>query len=461
MTNNPTTTTRRPPSRALAVAGALVLLGGCPEARSPTSGRSVVAEKWYQRALGEYRRAAIDAARDSTRQALELAPGDVDLRLLAARVALARLELDEALRQLKALPGAAAAALRARALWYAGDVERAADGLDALLADPDVNDQWAREIGKLAHQGAGRRPFEIVVSEGHVASVEMWRVVPGQPQYLVPVEVDGDRVLGLIASGTAEVMIDSASRPEPGWVSLRFDRRLEVRDVPALPRDLSGLSHQLGAPIKVLLGASLLRHLNVTFDQRGRQFVARDFVPAPPRVASRVDVYYLRGGAMVLGASLGPDNDKRAPLLVDTTMGYSVALDRGGWQQLGIDAATLPLLERGPGPEIRNGLVPLLRLGAFAVPQVGGVYGPPFEALERELEVDLDGAVGAGLLSAFRLTLSDGGRVLWIEQLPPVPPAGPIDLTGLPMPLIEGPPGGGAQAPGGTAPGQRQQRILT
>jgi len=52
--------------------------------------------------------------------------------------------------------------------------------------------------------------------------------------------------------------------------------------------------------------------------------------------------------------------------------------------------------------------------------------------------VDLDGFVGAGLLAAFRVTLVDGGRTMWIEDMPAVTapgsegtPAGeaPVDLA--------------------------------
>jgi tetratricopeptide (TPR) repeat protein len=432
-----------------------LLLGcmGCPPARTPESSRPPRAEKWYQRAIAEYRRVAMDSAYDSARQALDLVPEDPQVRLIAARVALARLEYDETLRNLKTLKGSEVASLRGRALWYKGDVERAADELDQLLADPDVNDGWAKQITALAHHSAGRKPFEMSATEGGVASVEMSRVAPGgHPLYVVPVEINGEPALTLVATGTAEVMIDSGSSKEPSWISMRFGRRLEVRDVPALAQDLSGLSQQLGAPIKALLGANLLRHLNVTLDYRGRQFVARMFAPAPPPVASRVDVFYLRGGGMIVGSALGAD-DASSPLLIDTSMGFPVALDAGGWKKVGIAPSSLQPLQIGTSNELRQGAIPAMKLGAFTLPEVPAVSGPSFERLEKELEVDLDGAVGAGLLASFRITLSDGGRVMWVEQAPPVPKAPPIDLNDLvnePMtPVDEVPFGQDPFAPGG------------
>lgn len=62
----------------------------------------------------------------------------------------------------------------------------------------------------------------------------------------------------------------------------------------------------------------------------------------------------------------------------------------------------------------------MMQFGAFKLPQVPGVYGAPIDRVERELDIDIDGAVGAGLLASFRLTFADQGRVLWVEQRPPI-----------------------------------------
>ena len=52
------------------------------------------------------------------------------------------------------------------------------------------------------------------------------------------------------------------------------------------------------------------------------------------------------------------------------------------------------------------------------MPQVPGVLGAPVEELEKGLDIDLDGLVGSGLLATFRVTLVDGGRTMWLEDLP-------------------------------------------
>lgn len=408
--------------RAAPLALASVWLTGCPSARSPHSDRPEKAEKWFQRAVAEYRQTSMDAASDSARQALEIVPEDSEVRVLAARVALARLDYDDVIRLLKGVSGSAAASLRGRAQWYRGDIDRAAEELDQLLADPEVEDAWAKSIVALAHSGGGRKPFDTTVAEGALAAIEMSRVAPGAtPLFVVPVEINGEPVLSLVATGTAEVMIDSATSPKPSWISMRFGKRIEVRDVPALAQDLSGLSQQLGAPIKALLGANLLRHLHVTLDFRGRQFVARTFSPPAPPIASRLDVVYLRGGGMVVAGNLAA-REAPSPLLVDTSLGVSLALDDAGWRKIGLEPSGLERVAAGNGPDLRRGIVPSLRLGAFTVPSIAAVAGTNFERLERELEVDLDGALGSVLLSAFRMTLSDGGRVLWLEQAPPPPP---------------------------------------
>jgi hypothetical protein len=239
----------------------------------------------------------------------------------------------------------------------------------------------------------------------------------------------------MIATGSGEVVVDSATRPEPSWVSLRFDH-LEVRDVPALPQDLSGISKEIGAPIKAMLGVNLLRHINATFDFSGHQFVARSFVAPPPPHATRVDLHYARGGGMIVRSTFGGDNGPHAALMVDTHRPFHVALDEAGWKKAGIDPATLKLIPGDPEQKLREGEIPLLRLGAFDKKRVPALYGIPLGDLEKATAVDLDGIVGASLFYMYRCTFAVGGRVLWIEDdsedlqrligpSPPLAPAAP------------------------------------
>ena len=329
-----------------------------PSADHPESVRPPRAQKWYDRALKEYREVDIDAAQHSTEQALEIVPQDSEVKILAGRVALARLEWDNALQLLKGVPGTEAAKLRGRAHWYKGDLEATVRELETVLADPEVEDNWATEIIKLATEGAGaRQPFTVTTTNGRLETVQMAKVA-GVKLFIVSVEIDGDNALALVSTGSSEVMIDSTTRTEPTWVSLRFGERVEVKDVPALPKDLSELSRQLGAPIKAMLGANLLRKLRVTLDHRGRQFVARSFDPSPPPVASRVDVFYMRGGGMVLAGGFGKENTPRVSFHVDTSMAHALALDSEGWTKAGIDVMKLPELDDGAGREVSQGQHP-------------------------------------------------------------------------------------------------------
>ncbi|MGK3991256.1 hypothetical protein WME99_49865 [Sorangium sp. So ce136] len=415
----------------------------------PGSARPPAAEKWLARARQEFQSADLDNARDAVAKALTMVPADTEARLLAGRIALARLDYGEALRLLKGVAGSEAAGLRGRALWYKGDLDAAADELEAMLDDPDVVDDWAKSIAKLARRGAGRAPFTI--SGGLLAAVEMPHVSPAAPFFVVPVEIDGESALAMVSTGTGEVVLDSSTRKEPSWVSLRFDRKLEINDVPALTQDLSGISKQMGAPIKALLGVNLLRHLNATIDYSGRQFVVRSFSPPAPPDATRVDLAFIKGGGMVLRSSVGPDKTVQGPLLIDTSMTFPIALDKEGWKKAGFDADGLKRVEQDPEQKLKQGVVPMLRLGALEIPKVPGVYGAPLQAVEKQLQLDLDGVIGAGLLAYFRITFGDGGRLMWIEDDAAM---NKVLQGGAPAPADEGqapaaPPAGSSPAPAG------------
>lgn len=384
-------------------------LGGAEEAAWPP-----LAKKWYDRALASYRAGDVEDAQISAENALRATPRRDEVQLLAGRIALAQLEYARALQLLEGVPGTEASGLRGRALWYSGRIEPAADELEALLTDPEVRDPWAAEVSKLARRGAGRKPFTL--SGGLVAAVEMPQV--NSTWLVVPVEVNGEEALGIVATAVAETLIDSSSGGEASWLSLRFGGRVEVKDVPALPKDLSGLSRQLGAPVKLLMGVNLLRHLHPTVDFLGGQFVVRTFDPPPPPAATTVRVSYVRGGGMVLRGAFGTDDKApQATMMVDTSMAFPMALSDSGWKKAGISVGSLKKLP-GSGGKLKQGVIPLLRMGAFEIPQVPAIHGVPIQQMSEELQVDLDGVLGSGLIAPFRVTLVDQGRTLWLEDLP-------------------------------------------
>jgi hypothetical protein len=374
-------------------------------------------KKWYERALTSFEELDIPDAESAIASALQLEPQREAVRLLAARIAISQLRFDEAVRHLAGIESKAASALRARALWYSGQVSSAGEELGRLLADPEVKDPWAEGVQKLAQHGGGREPFR--VTGALLASVEMPRMPA--PTFVIPLELNGEPALAMIATGSAEVVIDSQQR-EPAWVSLQFAQRLEVKDVPALPRDLSGLSRRLGAPIKVLLGVNLLRRLNATIDFYAGQFVVRAFSPPPPPEGSALPVSYLKGGGMALRARFGTEPSARAAaLLVDTGVMFPLAMDAEGWKKAGVAPEKFQPVQGQPG--VTQGTVPRLTLGGFDIPGVPGVYGLPLGDFEKENDVHLDGVLGAALVAEFRWTLVDGGRTLWLEEMPMALPA--------------------------------------
>jgi hypothetical protein len=424
-------------------AGSVVACGDGPDAASPA--RPPIADKWLARAKNGYRTGDLDDAAVSLESALKSAPKDPETRLLGAKIALARLDYAQTIKLTEGVATSESRGLRGRAFWYQGDIERAADELEEMLRDPAVKDPWARDVSKLARRGQGRHPFAI---EGaSLASVEM---PAAGPAMVVPVELDGERVLALVATAMGELMIDNATRKDPSWVSMRFGERLEVQDVPALPYDLSSISKQLGAPIKALLGVNLLRHAHATFDRRGSQFVVRKFDPPAPPEAAKVPVFYVRGGGMMIRSQVTKQDDG-ALLFVDSAAFYPLALDDQQLKRSGADLASFRQ-EPGAPPNWKMGFLPFFRLGTLDLPQVPVMQGAPIAEYKGNFEgVDLGGVVGAGLMSAFRVTFADEGRYVWMELDPSLsePPREPRARSAAPS----GPPPLELRPPPGVTPG--------
>ncbi|OJY25679.1 MAG: hypothetical protein BGO98_34205 [Myxococcales bacterium 68-20] len=442
----------RRPVRYLALSAltalTVVACGDGPDANSP--GRSQLADKWLSRAQQSYRSGDAEDASVAIEGALKAAPRDRETRLLASRIALSRLEFEEAIKLSEGLEGSDAKSVRGRAFWYTGDIERAADELEDMLKDPAVKDPWARDVAKLARRGHGRHPFAI---EGAVvAAVEMPGA--GGPALVVPCELDGERILALVATNFGELMVDSSSRKEPAWVSLRFGESFEVKDVPALTHDLSGISRTLGATIKALIGVNVLRHMHVTFDRRGSQFVVRKDEPMPPPEASKMPVFYARGGAMMMRASISNKDDGNALLFVDSSAFYPLALEDAYLKRSGANLSTFRS-EPGAPPSWKMGSLPYFKLGGIDISGFPAVQGAPFNDYKNSFDVELGGIAGAGLLSVFRVTFAESGKSLWLELDPSMGGPGGLPLADDPHPHPSGAPAPSAPsgAPGPTEPG--------
>ncbi|CAN5520707.1 hypothetical protein BH09MYX1_BH09MYX1_01190 [soil metagenome] len=383
------------------------------------------------RAKTSYTAADFDDARASADEVLKLLPHDEEARILAARVALTRLDFAAAVKYAEGIQSSEAAGLRGRAHWYAGDIEQAADELESMLQDPGVKDPWAKDIARLARKGMGKKPFRM--EGGVVAPVDM---PPAGAALIVPCDLEGEHVFAMIATASAEVVVDSSSSTEPRWVSLRFGDRIDVTDVPALSQDLSGISRTINAPIKVLLGVNFLRHVHATFDRAGSQFVIRlDEPPAPPQ-ASRVPLYYIRGGGLLMPAQVSTKEEGKGVFFVDSTRPFYIALDDKGFTRAGVDLATL---QPAPGmPNAKVARLPAFRLGGIDLPGMPALSMGSLTDLAPSVDVTLGGVFGASLLEPFRFTFTDGGKFAWLEPDPTVPPepgAPPPPNDPQPLPL--------------------------
>ena len=193
-----------------------------------------------------------------------------------------------------------------------------------------------------------------------------------------------------------------------------------MHDVPALAQDLSGISKELGAPIKALLGVNLLRHLNATFDFAGHQFVVRSFVaPAPARGDARSTSTTCAAAAWSCAARSAARR-ARAPRSWSTPRRpFPVALDDDGLEEGGRRRRHAQAHPRRPRAEAPRGHRPPPAPRRLRPPAAcTALYGVPLADLEKATAVDLDGLVGAGLLYRYRCTFADDGRVLWIEDDP-------------------------------------------
>jgi hypothetical protein len=148
----------------------------------------------------------------------------------------------------------------------------------------------------------------------------------------------------------------------------------------------------------------------------------RTFDPPPPPHATTLRLNYVRGGGMLLRGAFGVEEQSpKASFLVRTEQQSVLELDEPAWKKAGV-----PVSQLQPLPEVaaaqfgdaKHGLLPMLRIGAFEVPQVPTLFTPKVSQIEELLGIDLDGTVGSGLFTFFRVTLVDAGRTMWLEDMP-------------------------------------------
>ncbi len=407
------------PSSFIAVSLLCLACGPGTEAEAP---RSAAANQWLTRAKASLRAGDFEDASESSRRAILTAPKDDEVRILGAKIALTELNYDDAIRLASGLPQSEARRLLARALWYKGSYETCADVLEGLLQDPTVKDPWVNQVAKLARRAHGRTPF--AMEGGYIAAVEIPRQIGDamvMPLNVVPIELEGEQVLAVVSTGVSELVIDSTTRKEPEWVSVRFDR-IEVRDVPALTQDLAALSRQVRIPIRALIGTNFLRHLNATIDRRGDQFVVRREEAHAPPEASRIGLWYPLGATIAMRASVSKNDADASSFLVNTQLPLSLGLTTQEWKKAGFEQKALAEV---PGTDgLRTGTLKSFRFAGFDLGGLPAFSGVP---VDDKFGIDFGGVIGSDLLMNFRITLGNEGRFAWIEPDPsmanPHPPA--------------------------------------
>ncbi|MBI2392647.1 MAG: hypothetical protein HYV09_23885, partial [Deltaproteobacteria bacterium] len=399
----------------------LPLVAGCPDPETAAGGkakgpRTEKATQWMKRAAEELGALDLAEAKDSIDKANAASPGDAEISVLAARIALARLDFKSAAKALEGIDTSEAASLRARAFWYSDDLPRASEELSKALEDPSFKDPWAKPVRELAGtQGTGRKPFNLKDSSARVVEMRMPRDLG--TMLMVPVEVDGQSTIAILDTGVPEVILDQKGRSSPGWVSIKFanfdgTRSMEFRDVPAFVQDLSPFTKGQTVPVGAVIGMNFLRRLHLTFDRLADQLVLRRDEPPAPAQMTKVAAGYYNGGGMLVRSTIRKEFEVSSGLWINTGTDVPLAFPEPIWKKIGVDTKTLPTHEGRSLARLLN-----IRLGGLDLGPADAVGGVPQleEALAKFKGIDVMGQAGMGFLTGMRVTIADGGRWLWVE----------------------------------------------
>ena len=143
----------------------------------------------------------------------------------------------------------------------------------------------------------------------------------------------------------------------------------------------------------------------------------------------------------MLRAAVTSHEDDFTPLLVDTSRQFPLFLEESTWKKAGVDVHSLTPVAGATG-NVRQGTVPMFRLGGFDLPNLPAVSGIDLKEITEGIDISLGGIVGADLLAFFRLTFADEGRFMWVEPDPSLM----VPAVAAPSPA--------ASPPGATAPVQ-------
>jgi hypothetical protein len=103
-------------------------------------------------------------------------------------------------------------------------------------------------------------------------------------------------------------------------------------------------------------------------------------------------------------------------LLVDSSAPFPLALEAPTWRKAGIDPATLK--PEAAAQNMKMGTIPSLKIGGLDLQAIPALDGAPVGDIQSNLDVEIGGVLGAGLLALFRVTFTDEGRAAWLEPDP-------------------------------------------
>jgi hypothetical protein len=394
---------------ALAV-GLLSACGGTPTP-APTTATAPAArapdQRWHERAISSYLQGDLAYAQTAAASALQLDPGDVRAREVAARTALARLDPERALTVLADAREPLLVRLRARAHLARGDV-RAADADLASVSGQPPEDAWALAAESALHATASA-PVAYALSGAAEATLAFDAREPGALA-TIPIDVDGRRVNALISTAAGLTLVDDAISQRGMRIGRLALGGLVVEGVPALARDLADVSGAAGREIGAVIGADLLLRLHATLDGPGRAatFRAQAVTPAADGLV-RLDLHAFEGTLLAVPVGLGAAPE--AFFALDTSAALPVALTPRAARAEGVGARALPT---PPGAPEGVSLValPALHFRGAVIEDVPALVGVVPDSLARVAGTRIDGLLGLHFFDQVVVTFLPEERTL-------------------------------------------------
>jgi len=364
-------------------------------------------------------------------------------------------------RVMAARPGdaSASAALGKLALW----ADRNAEAESLLTAAGDVEqaraDLYAAKLRRQEWSAAaemseslddqGRQPLLERLAEGPAMAVsgERARLVFERlwPAPLVKVRLNGATVLMMVDTGTPGLLIDSQAASRSGVLSVAGQRltpwtgsrvavrnaivqKLEIGDVkltnvPAAMLSLHKLSLEVNpteTPISGVIGMSVLRRFDVSFDYRKRTFELAPLGSAATISGTRVPFELWGEDELTVWGSI--NGGRRLALTLATGMpggalgAPDVVFEEHGLKSGGVAKAVKSastFLQGRPWVQVN---VPALTLGNVAFDKLSGWSGAMEPVEMWRHGVRRDGLLGPGILLKRRLTIDWTKQQLVFEE---------------------------------------------